>query len=249
MIREHGVVVLRQPRDRGVQRTGVEGAPLAVMDALDAVGDDDMGVQLRIRRSRVVMVVGRSNHATDLDLRNSPRADPPSWSGHRYVALDDAAEHVLHRLVVSLGDEHLGARIADRPERRDGLGRGEGSKPAMGERSRLAGFFRGDRRDLRGTFSLIKILRQPVDPALDLLIRRRELAVGARPSSSPGVRMLPVLPSAGAAAPRTPGHPRLTYPARSSRHRARCPEEFPHRCSTPRARMRRLDRGRPLRLT
>ena len=161
------------------------------MDALDAVGDDDMGVQLRIRRSRVVMVVGRSNHATDLDLRNRPARTLRPNPGHRYVALDDA-EHVLHRLVVSLGDEHLGARIADRPERRDGLGRGEGEIEARdGRAGRLAGFFRGDRRDLRGTFSLIKILRQPVDPALDPLIRRRELAVGTS-EQLPGVRMLPV---------------------------------------------------------
>ncbi len=99
---------------------------------------------------------------------------------------------VLHRLMVGLGDECLRPRIADGPKRRDRLGHGEGEiKACHGRAGRLAGLFRGYRRDLRGSLGLIKILRQSVDPALDPFARRSKLSVGT-PEPLPGVRVLPV---------------------------------------------------------
>ena len=108
--------------DRGpVERLGVEGAPRPVGDGLDAVEDDDVGVQLRVAGAGVPVVERGRDDAADVLLNHAALAHP----GGEDLALA-VGDDRLQRAAVGGVDPGAGGVVGERPRDRDGLRRGEG---------------------------------------------------------------------------------------------------------------------------
>jgi hypothetical protein len=98
-----------------VQRGAVEGAPLAIAHRLDPVGDDDVGMQVRVVGAGVVVIERGRNDAGDLALhdrstrafRARPRRD--NLALHEVECLGEGA-------MVCLGDDRLCPGVGDRPQ-------------------------------------------------------------------------------------------------------------------------------------
>jgi hypothetical protein len=98
-----------------VQRDAVEGAPLAVAHGLDLVGDDDVGVQVRVVGAGVVVVEPGRKDAGDLALHDRSTRSLGAGAGGDDLALDEV-QCLLHGLVVGVSNDRLCPGIGDRPQ-------------------------------------------------------------------------------------------------------------------------------------
>ena len=128
------VVVRRQPRHGGEDRAAVEAAPATVHHGQHLVGDDHVGVELRVSGARVVVVVGDGGDSGDADLGHGAVAVGDAGPGGGDLALEEV-EHVGDRRVMRLRDPLLGGRVGDSPQHRHRLRDAEGEVEA---RHRLA---------------------------------------------------------------------------------------------------------------
>jgi hypothetical protein len=69
-VEEQAVVVLTCSDSGFVQSARIQCDPSAVSDPLDAVGNDQMSVKLRISHARLPMVKGCSDGATGAEMGN-----------------------------------------------------------------------------------------------------------------------------------------------------------------------------------
>ena len=118
---EDPVVQLRQADRRLEQRPRVEGAPPAVVDGLDPVQDDDVGVQLRVTGPRVPMLEHRRHDPTDV-LRDHPAGPHPGGEDLPLGVPDDLLDGPL----VGGPDPFPGRLVGQRPRHRHRLRRREG---------------------------------------------------------------------------------------------------------------------------
>lgn len=94
------------------------------MQSLDAVGDHDVGVQMRVTGAGVVMVVAGRDQPGDVGLDDGAVPVRGAGAGSRDLAFHEG-EYLVDRLVVRLGDQRLRARVGHCPQRRDRLRHGE----------------------------------------------------------------------------------------------------------------------------
>ena len=125
-VHEVVVVCLAQGDLRGHERaTGVQGAP-APVEALDPIGDHEVGVQVRVALAGVPVVERRRDDAARLCLDDSPGA----LAGADGVGLHHVHD-VIDRVVVSGLDLLAHTGIPKRPHNRHALRRGEGEVEAV----------------------------------------------------------------------------------------------------------------------
>ena len=105
---------------RGVEGATVEGAPFAIMDGLHLVRDHHMRVQMRVTRSRVVVIERRRDHPGHIRLRNRPIAPCRADTGCGNLTLDER-NHLRNRRVMRVRNQRLRARVGHRPQYRCGL--------------------------------------------------------------------------------------------------------------------------------
>ena len=103
-----------------MQSPAVERAPITVQ-ALNAVGDHDVGMELGIAAAGVPVVEGRGDQTSYVELDNAV----VTGSGERRVLLDQL-EDIVDCVVVGGDDLLLSTDIGGRPERRNRLDGGEG---------------------------------------------------------------------------------------------------------------------------
>ncbi len=108
----------------GVEEASVQGSPAAVA-ALSQVGDEDVGMELRVKRPRGAMSKAGSDEAGRLNLRLAA-GSAPAPSG-LFLQVTDG---LFDRLFMGLADLFRDLRRAERPEQADRLGCAEGGVPA-----------------------------------------------------------------------------------------------------------------------
>lgn len=98
-----------------VQRGAVEGAPLAIAHRLDLVGYDDVGMQVRVVGTGVVVVERGSKDASGVELHDRSTRSLGAGAGGDDLALDEI-KCLLDGAVVRVGDDRLRPRVGDRPQ-------------------------------------------------------------------------------------------------------------------------------------
>ncbi len=120
----------------GTPGAAVEAASPAVV-ALDLVGDEHVGVQVRVVEPGVDMLEACGDEPAGGDLLAAAGAD----AGAHHLALDEV-EGLGQRGMMRLDDGGTGGLVAQRPQHRGGLGHGEdqveagdrrAASPALGE--------------------------------------------------------------------------------------------------------------------
>ena len=122
---EQSVVVLREPGPRREDRPAVEASPAPVHLSEDLVGDDDVGVQLRVSGAGVEVVEGHGRDPGDADLSDGAVAVRDARPSRRDLALEER-EDVGDSGVVCGDDPLLGGCVGNAPEHRHGLRDAEG---------------------------------------------------------------------------------------------------------------------------
>src|SRR5665811_1834549 len=97
---EYGVVVLGDCDHATVDRNAVEAAPLPVVGGPDLIGDDDVGVELRITGPGVPVIVRSGCYPEDLVLSHSTVSGVATRPGQRDFTFEERND-LCHRLVVS----------------------------------------------------------------------------------------------------------------------------------------------------
>ena len=120
---EPGVVVLRGHHLGLEEHPPVEGQPASPLagEGLDLVRDDEVGVQVGVAGAGVAVVERRGDQPGHRYLPYAARPDP----GERDLALEQG-DGAAHGRLVGGGDLPGDLGRGDRPQRRDGLHRGEG---------------------------------------------------------------------------------------------------------------------------
>ena len=148
LVGEQIVIDLRDHDDRVVQSPGVHRQPRPVR-AVDLVGDDEVGVQVRVPRTGVPVVEPGRDQAIDLLLL----AAVGSGSSERRGVLQEG-QRMLDGGPVRGQNRRLGGLVGHRPQGRDRLRRGERQvEPCHRRRGSLGQLHAGDRGD-RGVAGL-----------------------------------------------------------------------------------------------
>ena len=158
VVAEDGFVKLGDGDDPGVQRVAVDGAPCAVAGGLDAVADHDVGVQVRVVCSGVVVVERCGDHAGGVELCDATFRSLAAGAGGEHFAFQEV-ERFCDGGVVGVGDDRL----------RPGVGHSPQHARRLGDRERqVVG------RDRVAALALHGLLEDPV-PAAEMLAGDRVL--------------------------------------------------------------------------
>ncbi|GAA1580269.1 hypothetical protein GCM10009789_37600 [Kribbella sancticallisti] len=180
VVREEHIVDLRHGNRGAIQDATVERSPRPLR-TLNPVGDNDMGVELRVAAAGVPVIERCGDQTAGVDLRDAVLAGP----GERCVLLDERQD-VLDGFVMRRDDLLLCPYVGGSPQRRDGFHGGEGEvEPGDRLPRLLAHLVPSDQRDRVRTFGLAERWGETTNSLPDPLLRSFENSIHAGQASSP----------------------------------------------------------------